>query len=332
MANLSISINDYMNFILSEDKDMVASEAYDKTSGAQRTNTGKNGSSIPKDGLDVKIDYGRLPGSRFANIKALNIWYLEFKPKWKKLKSDMKTANVAQEQEQILWKQKKLLLNTRDAILQVPESLLINIACITAIVAITIGLSCSIFNALEVAGVGATHPSLLGGGVQAISKAVSTPIGAIANVFGFSKGAGGVVTSLAGSNPSVMGTVGIVSEAIGVVYTVLKLFALSAKWGDPTHSLSENQKFTGVMSKQLLLLRLNKYIARVDANIQSIVSGKILTLNNKVASSVFKFSDQFSEKVIKAATNAGDDIGSKMTDTVMNQYFTGKKNSSSKYY
>lgn len=333
------SIDNYIAQILNEDIDEAMEQVKD-LGGPKPNNTGKNnksGSSAKNDSPEVTINYKKIDAMQIhsANRKALQLWFSEFKPKWKALKSKYKTASTISEQEKVLWEQKKLLLNCRDAILDIPEDALLNIACFAGIMTITFGLSTCIFSSFELVDAGlvgiskgaktaysVSHPSMIGSAVHKVAKAVGISSSPVATAM-----APAVVNA-----PGFMSTVATIAECVGTVYSVLKILGMSIKNADPTNSLA-NQKFTGIMSKQALLVRINQYITKTDAQIREVVSGKIANLSNQMVKAMERYSDEYSQKIVDATAKAGNNMGQDMAKQSIDKYFksggSGQKKSTS---
>lgn len=334
------SINEYMDLITNDGA--LESKSTPQTRNGNGSNNGNQNNPQSPKYIHMEEIY-----SRSKNMQALQLWYTQFKPQWAKLRRDFKNASTVQAQEAVLWKEKTLLLETREAILNIPESAVVNVACFVGILAVTFGLSVCIFNSFEaVAGVqdaiahgvtgsarrvvtgltvpGFSHPTLTGQVADTAIGLISKSKGIIGTTIGgVTKGLTTVLTPAVSAAPTFMSGVGVVSECIGTVYTVLKAIALASKMGDTTGSYI-NQKKTGVMSKQLLIMRVNGYIGKVDAQIREVMAGKVATLNNQVAKAVEKFSDKYAEKVMQAANTSGQKLGDDMADHLY-KYMQGDK-------
>lgn len=90
-----------------------------------------------------------------------------------------------------------------------------------------------------------------------------------------------------------------IAQAPGSVYLVLKLIGMSVKKNDQSNSVLTSQRTTGVLSKQLLIGKLNNMLAKTDKKLQCILSRQLLETNTQVLNAMHKYNEVTVNKLVE---------------------------------
>lgn len=219
------------------------------------------------------------------------LWSI-YRANWKSVRREYMKASMRDnidEQKSALIKEREMILETIKAVDTIPENAVTNIAFMVGITALTIGLTGLVLSIpTSVAVVDAGKNAFLAAGGTASAFATHT----------MNATASKVVT---------------VAATVSQATMALKMIGLSAKYTDPTNSVLRSQKATGVMSKQLLVLRLNRALASLDKKLKYVMAKQLLVTNQYALDALEKYSDRYLENFVTQTTKMNE----RMNDTAI---------------
>lgn len=89
-----------------------------------------------------------------------------------------------------------------------------------------------------------------------------------------------------------------IAQAPGYVYIVLKMLGMSVKGNDQSNAILTSQRTTGVLSKQLLIGKLNNMLAKTDKKLQHILSRQLLETNTQVLAAMHRYNETTVDKLV----------------------------------
>ena len=135
--------------------------------------------------------------------------------------------------------------------------------------------------------------------------ALSLPVGAL-----------GVSTRI----PEGVAATAAIAQAPGMIYLVLKMIGMSVKSNDQSNSVLTSQRSTGVLSKQLLIGRLNNMLAKTDKKLQCILSRQLLETNTQILSAMHKYNEESVSKLVSKVDEMQRGLEKDLVGTT-NKYF-----------
>lgn len=198
-----------------------------------------------------------IPGT--ANIKALAIWFGKFKPKMHKLKMKLYNAKTKADRLEILFEQKKLMLETREEIIRIPESTIINILFALAVTIIGVIIFLDAVGEIEL-----IHGTLPAKILDAETYLPSRKYHGLAD-YVWKTGKFGLDWS---ANEKVHYSL-FGGGALLIFYEIVKSITLVIKY-PAAAQVATGHRNSGVMSKQFCVGHLNRYIDKIDKKISKI--------------------------------------------------------------
>lgn len=133
-------------------------------------------------------------------------------------------------------------------------------------------------------------------------------------------GALGISTTI----PETVAATAAIAAAPGAVYIVLKMIGMSVRRTDQSNSVLVSQKTTGVLSKQLLIGKLNSMLAKTDKKLQCILSKQLLDTNIQVLNAMHKYNEESMGKLIAKVDEMQRGLEKDLVNTT-GKYFPGAK-------
>ena len=133
-------------------------------------------------------------------------------------------------------------------------------------------------------------------------------------------GALGVSTTI----PETVAATSAIAAAPGTVYLVLKFMGMAVKRNDQTNSVLTSQRTTGVLSKQMLIGKLNNMLAKTDKKLQCILSRQLLETNTAILGAMHKYNEDTMEKLVNKVDEMQRGLEKDLIGT-SNKYLTPSK-------
>lgn len=116
-----------------------------------------------------------------------------------------------------------------------------------------------------------------------------------------------------------------IAQAPGMVYIVMKMIGMNVKSHDQSNSVLTSQRTTGVLSKQILIGKLNNLLAKTDKKLQHILSRQLLETNAQVISAMHKYNEESVSKLVAKVDEMQRGLEKDLVGTT-NKYFPNVKN------
>lgn len=150
------------------------------------------------------------------------------------------------------------------------------------------------------------------------SAVVACTLGLSTCALSLPAGALGMTTRI----PEGVAATAAIAQAPGYVYLVLKMLGMSVKGNDQSNAVLTSQRTTGVLSKQLLIGRLNNMLAKTDKKLQHILSRQLLETNTQVLAAMHKYNESTVDKLVDKVDQMQRGLEKDLVSTT-GKYFPG---------